>query len=97
MNIKTTIIAAIVAIAPLTAQAESYCAQLGQLAYNVMSHRQAGTTMSELMGMVEGDKLAIALVRDAYNEPRFSTPEFKQKSMQDFRNDVEALCYAQGA
>lgn len=94
MTPTKTIIAtvALVVATPVFSGEQSFCKSLGELAYGIMELRQEGLPMSMVMGISE-DKLVQGMVMDAYNRPRFSTDSYKQEAMENFRNDVEALCY----
>ena len=75
------------------------CEGLGQLAEELMVARQMGIPMSRVMEVAEaawGDEdvaLLHALVEQAYLIPRFETPEYQQRAIADYRNDVELACY----
>lgn len=77
------------------------CAEMGEMAEKIMAIRQMGGNMSDLIGPLTAQPesaardIAIAMVKDAYNQSRFDTPEFQQSTIKDFRNGIEALCYAQ--
>lgn len=80
---------------------EDPCGTMGEMAEKIMAIRQMGGNMSDLIGPLSAQPesaardIALAMVKDAYNQPRFDTPEFQQSIIRDFRNGVEALCYAQ--
>lgn len=96
--IKIAFLAAMLA-SPLAAQ-DNPCAMLGEMGGKIMSIRQMGGNMSDLMGpLMALDKgperdIAIAMVKDAYAQPRYSTSDFQRQAINDFRNGVESLCYA---
>lgn len=75
-----------------TAQA-SPCTSIGDLAEQIMTHRQAGTAISQLMPMVEGNDLFVKMLLEAYQKPRFSSPEYKSREIEDYRNLWETGCY----
>ena len=64
----------------------------------IMSSRQKGVSMTEMMDKVVRPAdpaikdVARALVVDAYSRPRFDTPEFQQKSILDFENNAYLSC-----
>ncbi len=64
----------------------------------IMSSRQKGASMTEMMDKVVRPAdpaikdVARALVVDAYSRPRFDTPEFQQKSILDFENSAYLSC-----
>jgi hypothetical protein len=91
---RIVLIAGLALSAPLAHADEPVsCADVGKLAQTVMDSRQAGVTMSDMMDVVDGIKALQNLVRMAYDKPRMSTEEMMTRSAQDFRNEVEAVCY----
>ena len=64
----------------------------------IMSSRQKGASMTEMMDKVVRPAdpaikdVVRALVIDAYSRPRFDTPEFQQKSILDFENSAYLSC-----
>jgi hypothetical protein len=96
--IKIAFLAVMLAM-PLSAQ-DNPCAAIGEMGEKIMSIRQIGGNMSDLMGPLmaldQGPErdIAIAMVKDAYAQPRYNMPDFQRQAINDFRNGVEALCYA---
>ena len=39
-----------------------------------------------------GNALMLAIVQEAYDVPRFSTPRYQNNAVRDFENDVFAIC-----
>jgi hypothetical protein len=97
--IKAFWITAMLMAAPAAAQ-DNPCAMMGMMAKEIMAIRQMGGNMSDLMGPLmaldQGPErdIAIAMVKDAYAQPRYIMPDFQRQAINDFRNGVEALCYA---
>ena len=58
----------------------------------VMELRQEGVPMSQVM-QISDSELVKAIVVEAYDYPRFSSQEYKEKADNDFRNEVEVECY----
>jgi len=96
MTIKTTIIAAVVAIMPMAVQAQNsvVCAIVGDLAEVIMANRQVGVRVSDMMDIADNDPLVEALVLEAYKIPRYSSDEMQRRSVENFRNEVETICYS---
>jgi hypothetical protein len=80
--------------APLAAETDP-CEQLGQVAATVMEARQAGVPLSTVMDIMDSD-LGQALALDAYNQPRYRVEENQLRAIEDFRNEVERVCYGTG-
>lgn len=79
-------------------QADAMCPKIGEIAELIMGHRQEGTAISDLraaLGGVDGavNEVAMQMILDAYEKPRYSTDENKLKAKADFRNDMELMCY----
>jgi antitoxin component YwqK of YwqJK toxin-antitoxin module/dsDNA-binding SOS-regulon protein len=69
----------------------STCESYSNLAKSVMTARQSGVAMSEVMNTISSEitkQLAIA----AYEKPRFSSKEYQKKSIEDFRDKVYLDC-----
>lgn len=84
-----------------TAGNSVYCQAVSETAYAIQKARQNGVSMAQLIEIAEranngtpSGKAAVetarAMVIRAYEIPRFSSEAFKQRAMEDFR-DQEAL------
>lgn len=98
MTIAKTIAVIITLALPPAALAQNpdtddVCRDLGELAHTIMVARQNGVPMNEIVRIVGESDLAVGIVLDAYNQPRYSTEEFRDRAAADFRNDIEAFCY----
>ena len=74
---------------------KTLCESIESLATVVMEARQSGVKLSD---MLKGDKedLVVAIIIEAYEEPRWLTKESKEKSVVDFANEVMLACVKQG-
>ncbi|WP_217476617.1 hypothetical protein [Stutzerimonas stutzeri] len=71
------------------------CAQISEVASEIMKTRQAGVSMAKMMEVPsEGDlgDMLRGLTIAAYEKPRYSTPEMRQREIEDFQNDVYLNC-----
>jgi hypothetical protein len=68
------------------------CPKLGEFAHVVMSNRQGGVPLSAALGTTDEDLLK-SIILQAYTEPRWSTDASRLRAAQDFRNEVEVMCY----
>ena len=75
-----------------SAQADQ-CQDAGDLAEAVMTARQNGAPISQLMEIANGQEIIVQMVLMAYGEPRYSTDEFQSRAIEDFRNLWEVGCY----
>ena len=98
--IRPLILAAAIAIPAIghANGADEACFSLGELATTIMTGRQNGVPMAEMIRAAataddEGAaEVARAMVMDAYNMPRWISEENKIRAAQDFGNDVTAYC-----
>lgn len=89
---KNLIIAAAAALTLTCAQAQD-CKVIGDLAETIMKARQTGVTLSEIISLPTATTLGKRMAIDAYKRPRFSTDEFQQSAITDFRAEWEVACY----
>lgn len=74
------------------------CKSSASAAKSIMSSRQRGAAMTEMMDKVVRPAepfirdIIKAFVIDAYSRPRFDTPEFQQKAILDFENHAYLSC-----
>jgi hypothetical protein len=68
------------------------CTNVGELAAATMTARQRGIPMSKLYEINEGNPIGQVIVRDAYATPRFQSPEYVQRAVEDFRDAKFAMC-----
>lgn len=95
---RIVLIAALALSAPLAhADEPASCADFGEMAQALMDARQAGVAMSDAMNAFASHKALQNIVRMAYDKPRMSTEAMRERSVQDFRNEVEAECYREQA
>lgn len=90
---------------PLPAQAEAtkqeICKVVGDMAENVMTHRQAGNKMSDMLRIYSEDLAEVPEAVDhitkltllAFEEPLFSGDVAKREAVIEFRNQAELGCY----
>lgn len=75
------------------------CAGISKLAEAVMTKRQDGVAMSDLMKAAsdgaEPDQLLVRMVTAAYEQTRFQTPENKRRKVEDFRDQFYLGCIKQ--
>jgi len=76
----------------------SICKSSAGAAKVIMSSRQRGAAMTDMMDRVVRPAdpaikdIVKAFVIDAYNRPRFDTPEYQQKAILDFENHAYLTC-----
>lgn len=93
---ERTIAAIALAMFANTLQAETVtekCTGVGELAQEIMEARQEGVALSTMMKIVEGNAFWSQVVMDAFNKPRYSSTEFQNEEAQDFRAEIEIICF----
>ena len=89
---KTVI--ALFLLLPLTANAVDVetCLAASPAAEKVMTMRQNGFSMAEMIRVLEGNEFGIELVKRAFKEPHWNSEERKQRAILDFTNDFTREC-----
>jgi len=82
--LKTIAVTLALITTPLTAETEDPCPMLGELAASIMENRQVGTPISDMMAVAPDNDLVTSIVLQAYQEPRYSTEEYRQRAVDDF-------------
>jgi hypothetical protein len=81
-----------------TASSEAVCTKLSQLSAQIMKNRQAGTPLSGMMEVTskstnaEVNRVTRKILLLAYDEPRFGTESYQQRSINDFSNKIMLAC-----
>jgi hypothetical protein len=87
--------------APVAAQAVSpakaeMCHATAALAASLMTSRQAGVDLSDVLRIADADPLIRDIMREmavaAWSETRYSTPAYRQRAVEDFRDRMHILC-----
>jgi len=68
------------------------CPSVIELAEQIMSARQAGVSMAELMEVME-NKYQQKLVLEAYQIPLYTTQEYRDSETTEFGNKHGVACY----
>lgn len=74
------------------------CAQMASTAESIMRARQNGIAMQKVLEVASGSKSAAVkdgfrtIIMMAYDQPRFSTQENKQRAIDDFRDEMQLYC-----
>lgn len=87
---------AVSAAEPATKDMLEKCASISKLAEAVMTKRQDGVAMSELMKVAsdgpEPDQMLVRMITSAYEQRRYYTPESQKRSVEDFRDQFYLGC-----
>lgn len=92
---KTYIIPVLLAVlaAPAVNAADfEVCEIYAESAESIMTSRQYGAPMIEVMRIAQGNEVLVLLVKGAYKEPRWSTEANKQKAIREFANELTRRC-----
>ena len=80
--------------------AEDPCKVLEMFAGRVMERRQNGALMSDLIRIIDNgdyeeinDRMMKKIIVSAYDKPLYSTDDYKQKAILQFKNDIYMKCY----
>lgn len=68
------------------------CQQIAGLAETVMTHRQQGTAMSDVMNIVKDTQLGRSMVIAAYDISRYATDDYQQRAIEEFRDEWNLQC-----
>ena len=74
---------------------KTLCESIESVATVVMDNRQLGTKLSDMLKSATSD-LVVAIIIEAYEEPRWSTKEHQESTVVDFANEVMLACVKQG-
>jgi hypothetical protein len=92
ITMAAALAATLLTTTPVTAE-EDVCAELAELARDLMEMRQDGFPLSELMKIAKGEELLRLLALDAYGVPRFSSKEYQDLAITDFSDKWALACY----
>lgn len=79
--------------------AKDNCIVLSEISANIMSNRQHGTDITRLINLINKPRFATQKpyaqikIIDAYNEPRYSTTEYQDQAIADFKNEAYLECF----
>jgi hypothetical protein len=75
------------------ASAIEACGEYEALASTIMSKRQFGVSMSQMMGLVGDNNLVKEIVMMAYEQDRYISEGGKNRAIEEFRNKVFLDCF----
>lgn len=88
------LILALLFAAPVHADTQlEKCGLIGQFAEAAMELRQGGVPLSTALEPFEDFEPGQAIIKLAYDTPRFHSRSSVQRAVEDFRNDVERVCF----
>lgn len=97
---KGIIITALVVLALVAAkgahansETDKLCSAAQELAQSIMTARQQGRPLAEMMKIAEGNELTQLLVLEAYRRPAYRAEENRRQAAVDFGNETGLLCY----
>lgn len=84
-------------------RANETCDEVDSIAKTIMTHRQNGVAMKDLIHAIDRvpvntpaynvvRKIVESMISLAYEYPMYSTEEFKQQAITDFRNNAYKAC-----
>ena len=75
-----------------------FCKPIHSLAETIMKQRQDGAPMVEMLEIINSSDneatkpVVITMIEEAYDTPRYHTPENQIRAIQDFGNDTFKIC-----
>ena len=79
------------ALASEPAPLSEFCPKIAQLSRSVMTARQAGVPMRQVMELAESD-VTVSMVTEAYGYSAYSIQENKDRAIQDFEDTWYLRC-----
>lgn len=97
-SLVSVVLAVSLSFVAMPAMAEDTCSVLSDLAKTIMTKRQDGASMTDMMAIVKdrdsaAGQVTKAMIIGAYEIPAYSTDEVKQRTITDFSNQVALECY----
>ena len=87
----------LLSLSPVSADRLDDCTVYSQFAAHIMSLRQANTDMAEVIQIVQKhdseEAKMVDMVKDAYEQPAYSSYNFKLRSVKQFKNKYFLSCY----
>jgi len=77
------------------AQEQTPCENVQELAFTIMKVRQSGVPMVKMYKVAKGEKAVEQMVIAAYDMPQFNTESIKQRTIQDFADNMFLQCVKQ--
>ena len=75
------------------AEAESICPTMGTLAETIMTARQGGIALSQILNGPSGSEFVKEMAHQAYAKTRWHGEAAQLREIQDFREQWEIACY----
>jgi hypothetical protein len=91
--LTATILALLMALSAPALAKPAICEQIAELAKSIMTARQKGVSMVEMMGVGEDGSLTEVIVVDAYEEGRYRVEANQHRRVADFRDEWFMACY----
>lgn len=83
-------------VAANNSETMEFCTAMSGLGESIMTARQNNADIGDMFALAqrftETSDLAVAMVTEAFNRPRFSTESNKQASIRDFKNEMFLVC-----
>ena len=84
--------------ASFTASANKNCDAIERMAGAIMESRQLGVLYSDIYKLLSAEKnetarkVGLALVKEAYDRPKYDTEKYQHREISKFRNNVYKIC-----
>lgn len=90
---RYTTLAFLAVLATGAAHAEpAKCEQVAEAAKLIMDARQNGAALQDMLDVAGDNELLIEMSVEAYENPRYSTAEYKRRAVGDYRDQWHVMC-----
>jgi len=96
VRLAAIILSAALLAAPATAQTRAQielCTVIGEAAESIMTDRQNGISMSQMMRLADGFDIIQALIMSAFSVPRLYSLGDRRAAISGFREGAENTCF----
>lgn len=69
-----------------------FCKKVEGFAEEIMASRQAGVSASDAYRVTEGNQILTPIVKVAYRRPAYDTEQFRQKAIDEFKDEWFVVC-----
>lgn len=94
---RITIVALLMVVTATSAFSKDWCADLGNTAEGIMTARQSGVPISQMMEIIPTDENLGPIIREltlmAYEQPLMQSTDYKRRIAREFGDSVEVVCY----
>lgn len=90
--LTTLALTATLSFSAIADDAVDTCVGYSALAEKIMEMRQENISIADMYSVLKGNDVSIALLKEAYKKPAYSTVVNKQREIDAFKNDTFMVC-----